>query len=175
MKQTYDSAPSIIVTCRGQDWAEVQLTQGRWAKVDIADIPLVAGRRWRFGAGYAYRTQGKSVILMHREILRLPPGDPRFTDHINHDGTDNRRTNIRPCSRSENMANAYLSRKSSSRFRGVYWEPNKQTWHAHITIQCVHHDLGRFEVEEEAALAYRRAAIEAWGDFIFLDDVRQST
>jgi hypothetical protein len=170
---TGDPLPaSVIVVNEGEDWANVELNKGRWAKIDRADIDLIAGKRWKFSGGYSYRKQGAVSIPMHREILGLPPGDPRLTDHANHDGTDNRRANIRPCTPSQNMANS-VSRKQgmSSQFRGVSWNPSRKAWQFGITVNGKRSPFVYFDTEEEAALAYNRAALEAWGEFAVLNDL----
>jgi hypothetical protein len=163
--------PSIIVINQGEDWAHVELTKGRWAKIDRQDIPLVTGHRWKFSAGYAYRNDRGRVILMHRLILGLGPNDPRETDHANHDGLDNRRANIRPCTPSQNQANSHHRRRSTSGYIGVYWNTHYRRWQAVIQIEGDRRVLGYFIFLRSAARAYNRAALTARGEFAVLNDL----
>jgi len=84
---------------------------------------------------------------MHRLILGLEVGDKRHVDHINHDGLNNQRMNLRICSRTQNMRN----RKST----GVYHDRN--AWKASIGIDGRTVYLGRFKKKSDA-LEARRAA-----------------
>ena len=142
------------------------------ALVDAPDLALVSGHTWRplrghNGKVYAYANRN-GLIYMHRLILGTPPG--METDHRNGDGLDNRRANLRVATPSQNSANmgkpARPDRSAhTSRFKGVSWDRTRQKWLAKICLNGLHRNLGRYESESDAAHAYDRAAIEAWGEF----------
>jgi hypothetical protein len=106
---------------------------------------------------------------MHREILGFGPGDPPI-DHRNHDGLDNRRQNLRPCTYGQNQVNS--KPRNGRRFKGVYrhsphWR--KKRFQAHITVANKRISLGYFLTEREAARAYDIAARKHFGDFAKLN------
>ena len=96
-------------------------------------------------------------------------------DHINHNGLDNRRENLRVCDRNQNQANARPGSNQSSVYKGVYFKKNRShrptPWIAQIQVDLRQIHLGCFSTEEEAALAYNRAALIYFGEFAFLNDV----
>jgi hypothetical protein len=128
------------------------------ALVSACDYERLSQWRWTLDpAGYARRGARfdgvKRTLLMHREVLELEAGDSREVDHWNRDTIDNRRSNLRPCTRAENKQNlsdaGYAG--GTSRFRGVSWESRRGCWQAHIKIDGVGTFLGYFVDEEQAA------------------------
>jgi hypothetical protein len=89
-------------------------------------------------------------------------------DHINGDGLDNRRENLRICNHQQNSGNQG-PRGGSSRFKGVCWHKNHRIWAAFIGIDFKQKHLGHFHTEEEAARAYDVAALEHFGEFAKLN------
>lgn len=89
-------------------------------------------------------------------------------DHINRVRDDNRIENLRPCNHSQNLSNS-ASRKG--KYKGVTFCKYTQRWRAQITLNGVHHCLGRHNTPEEAALAYNEAAVRRNGDFEYLNKV----
>jgi hypothetical protein len=151
---------------------EIPLTQGFVALVDDEDYErIVAAGPWQLRrsphAFYALHGErspdGTNVTTyMHRLILDAPAG--LQVDHINRDGLDNRKQNMRLCSRSENRGNTIKQRGNySSRYKGV--SRHGQAWQAHIGENGVLRHLGTFSSETEAAEAYDSAAKERWGEF----------
>ena len=125
------------------------------AIIDAADAEWVGQWQWGMSkqGGYAVRGQG---IKLHRELLGLKRGDPRFGDHINRDVLDDRRANLRILTASESAQNV-SSRKHSSKYRGVIWVGGANTWWAvaHVGRKRVYSQ--RFATEQEAAEAARAA------------------
>ncbi len=113
-----------------------------------------------------------TTFPMHRRILGMGPysTDRRDVDHVNGDGLDNRRENLRATTRPQNLANT-AGRGGTSSFKGVSFESQTRRWKAQITVDGRHRGLGRYDTEEEAAFAYNAAAFEAWGDHARLNDV----
>lgn len=86
-------------------------------------------------------------------------------DHINGVRNDNRISNLRLASRSQNGRNAKIGRKNKSGFKGVSWDCQHRKWNARVRLNGKSKNLGVFENKEDAAAAYRRAAAEIYGEF----------
>jgi hypothetical protein len=87
-------------------------------------------------------------------------------DHIDHNKINNHIENIREVNRSQNRANSKKRKGCSSKFKGVFrhCDSCKKPWRSQIEINGHQNRLGDFAIEEDAARAYDRAAIEAWGE-----------
>ena len=156
----------------------IELTQGKIALVDDEDYESLIKHSWCLSkcsnTNYAIRgvtENGKHrSILMHREIMRPPPG--LIVDHINGDGLDNRKANLRLVTESQNHYNQKKqSRPTSSAYKGVYWHKRDKVWMVRIQSTGTYHYIGSFKSEREAALAYNRAAIRLHGNHAKLNIV----
>ena len=103
--------------------------------------------------------------MMHRLVMAAVSG--QSVDHIDGNGLNNQRANLRLATQSQNLANS-SGRPHSSKYKGVFWskdERYKRRWWARIKKNGKSTHLGIFATEEEAAAAYNQAAIEMFGDF----------
>lgn len=156
---------------------EIKLTRGLFALVDDSDYEWLNQCKWyankidqTFYACRGVNSSGnRSTILMHRLILGLKPGDKRQSDHINQNGLDNQRTNLRSASASQNQANRRFRKDNHSGYRGVRWDKQKQCWRADITFHSKSMCLGLFKNRQEAAMAYDLKAKEFFGEFANLN------
>lgn len=159
---------------------EVPLPCGRSALVDAEDESLIRGYRWASHEGSRATTRyvrasvrsadGKwTYVLMHRLILAVGPGV--VVDHVNHDGLDNRRANLRVCSLTQNNGNRRLNRNNRSGFKGVYRDTRPGKWRAVLRVNGRARTLGRYASPEEAAKAYDEAAIAHFGEFALTNSV----
>ena len=150
----------------------IPLTRGKFAIVDAADYESLSQHKW-FANGdehrgfYAGRRVGSKLLLMHRVIMNPPEG--MVVDHIDGNGLNNRRSNLRLCTQKQNSRNAAPSRRSSSRFKGVYFNKRTRKWIATIGYNGKTIHLGSFDDEIEAARAYDRKARELFGEFAYLN------
>ncbi len=152
----------------------IPLTQGKYAIVDAADYKWLSQWKWcavRSGnCWYAYRKRRRKTIRMHQVLMNPPDG--MIVDHINGNGLDNRRVNLRICTRRENAWN-HGRRKpenASSQFIGVFRDkraPGK--CHVRVTRDGQATKLGPFDDEIEAARVRDRIARELHGDFAWLN------
>jgi hypothetical protein len=166
---------------------EIPLTQGKVAVIDDEDYPLIARFRWyarRQPRGndlwYAVtnrpqadgRRPSPACYLMHRVITGIADaGRGPHVDHRNHDGLDNRRSNLRLSDQAHNNGNQRKQRRTTtSRYKGVYWSSTYGCWIAEIKLGTRRH-LGRFTEESAAALAYNAAARDLFGEFAFVNNV----
>jgi hypothetical protein len=143
------------------------------ALVDDADYELVSQYRWHirnsshhkrgFYAVTNIRRDGgvRTGLTMHRLIL------PEYlrVDHIDGSGLNNQRSNLRPATNSQNMANRRPNLGTSSPYKGVWWDSKGACWRAEIQAAKVRHHLGIFTFEVDAAHAYDAAAIELFGEY----------
>lgn len=154
---------------------------GRVALIDDEDYHLVRQYRWyvhvderrpgRPHGPYARTTINATTSgrphwspLMHNLIMGC-----LGLDHANRNGLDNRRSNLRPATASQNTCNQPSRTGSSSQFKGVFWIKPQRVWGATITINRERRKLGRFSSEIQAALAYDAAARALHGEFALLN------
>lgn len=163
----------------------IPLTQGKYAIVDDCDFEGVNQYKW-----YTYRHTGRPAhgiamfyavrkikgggkgrysTSMHRQVLQAKRGQQ--IDHINHDGLDNRRENLRFCTSEQNNRNRRPRVGVSSAYKGVSREQEAalKEWRAQIRVNGKSVNLGQFDNEIDAAIAYDNKAKEAWGDFAYLN------
>ncbi len=157
--------------------AEIRLISGDVAFVDDEDLSMASQYRWspsrvngvtKYAMTSVRDANGKGrTVYMHRLIADAPKRVE--VDHINCDGLDNRRANLRLASRSENACNVLKTAGRSSMYRGVSWYKALSKWEAYIMKGKKQKLIGRFESETEAALAYDANARELFGDFARLN------
>lgn len=154
---------------------EIPLTQGRVAVIDVEDADLIAPYKWHavrhrrtFYAVRAVKLDSgdRKQRYMHSVITEFAT-----TDHINGDGLDNRRDNLRSASQSQNLGNRRKTTPGSSQFKGVSWSRPRSKWQVQIQQDGRRPRLGRhyFDDEVVAALAYDAAARRLFGEFAALN------
>lgn len=145
---------------------EIRLTQDKVALVDDQDSWLDQYEWYAFGDNNkrerwcAVRKHDRA--LMHRLILNAPEG--LVVDHINRNALDNRRNNLRLCTRSQNCMNS-MPHGGMSQYKGVTWNKSSQRWQA----ACQGKYIGMYDYEELAAQAYNVKAKELFGEFARLN------
>ena len=154
----------------------IELTKNKKTLVDDDWHELLSQFKWNAhegvkGCWYARRGgsfNGKRFNeRLHRVILSTPIGV--LVDHINGDGLDNRRENLRLCTHSENIRNSRPHKNASSKYKGVYWDKDRKKWRARIRVNDVLKHLGSFKSEEDAAMEYNKAAAFYFGEFAHLN------
>lgn len=149
--------------------------RGRVALVDVEDFDLVMQYRW--SVMEAVRGRGRSGPYAVTSSICDANGKQRTTrmhvlimgqlwiDHVNGDGLDNRRSNLRPATVAQNNRNRRPTVGTSSQFKGVRWYPPREKWNARIGHNGKLRHLGYFEDEIEAAKAYDEAARLLFGEY----------
>jgi len=158
----------------------IELTRGKIALVDDSDFDWVEKLSWRatrtcptgIERWYALHTVGPSgeTMYMHREIMiRLGFSPDTLFDHRDGDGLNNQRSNLRPCSATENVRNRRKEPGLSSRFKGVYWHIRDEKWIARLVNNRKSIYIGAFNDEESAGRAYDKKASVLFGEFAKLN------
>jgi len=149
----------------------IPLTQGKFAIVDAEDYDWLNQYKWYASkcknTFYACRAEGGKTIRMHREIMQAPKG--LVCNHINHNGLDNRKSNLRLCTNAQNCYNQRASATGTSKYKGVCWHKCRSKWSARIRCDGKFYNLGDFDDQMEAAMAYDNKAAELFGEFAYLN------
>jgi hypothetical protein len=154
----------------------IRLKTGESCFVDDADFEWLSLYEWKLHPkGYAYRSGGPGIRLMHREILGLKKG--QITDHEDRNKLNNQRSNLRQATHSQNHGNVWHKKNgASSRFKGVYFHKKSGKWAAQLQGmkkgKRTRFHLGLHGTEEEAARAYNAYAVRYFGkEFALLNPV----
>jgi len=155
--------------------AHVKLTQGKTAIIDDEDADIVSRFKWRaqkdrhrFYAMACIPQSGRPSkdVALHRLVMRLPPYE---VDHINGDGLDCRKENLRGATHAQNQRNRRVNANSKTRIKGV--SKRKGRYYARISYDGRTKYIGRFKTAIEAAKAYNAASIKYHGEFGRLNPV----
>ncbi len=160
-------------------YKEIPLSKDKVTIVDESDYSILIQWKWYYAnSGYAGKSthiplgRGKRKIkcdLMHRIIMNCPKN--MQVDHINMDKLDNRRLNLRICTRTENKGNIKSYKNSTSLFKGVSWDSSRKKWLAQMVKGGKKILMKRFSSEIEAALAYNEAAKKYFGEFARINEI----
>lgn len=160
----------------------IELSRGLFAIVDDADFEYINQWKWfaksngKFKNGfYAARSvhfkneQGKNsgrTVFMHRVILGIDGVSHKIheADHVNHNGLDNRKCNLRLADRSKNCSNKRKKENTVTAFKGVSVQKNGR-FNAHIKHKQKNISIGSFDTPVQAAMAYDLKAKELFGEF----------
>lgn len=155
----------------GDGTMSVPLGRGLTALIDTADRALVEHWRWTSSMVgrriYAVHRAGAASVPMHRVLMGAP--DELDVDHIDGNGLNNCRSNLRLATRSENMANVPVRRSNTSGFTGVSRHSVSGRWRATIKQDGRQVHIGFFDTPEDAARAYDARAREVFGAFARLN------
>lgn len=142
--------------------------KGLYFQIDEDDYPRIKIRSWSLSVSgknkyYLHAGINSKVVRLHRYILNAPP--ELEVDHINGDGLDNRKSNLRLCTSSQNNQNASRRTDNTSGYKGVNWFKPRQRWVARIQVDGKRIGLGSFKDKEMANVAYNQACIKYHQEF----------
>lgn len=168
----------------------IKLTQEKFVLVDNEDFKWLNQSKWYLHKSYnsphyatrtvLTRSQNKQKnikkkekkLWMHREIMQHKLNRELLCneqiDHINRNTLDNQRSNLRLCTNSQNQMNM-KSKTGSSKYKGVNWHKQHKKWQSRIQFNKRQINLGYFDIEIEAAIAYNQAALKYFGEFARLN------
>lgn len=104
---------------------------------------------------------------MHLSVMGHPYG--MKTDHVNRNTLDNRRSNLRVCTHSQNLANSVRAINNRSGKKGVCWKKENNKWCVQIGYHGVRTHVGYYDSIEDAAMAYDNKAKELFGEFAYIN------
>jgi len=163
--------PSETVKKGAKAARPIPLTRGKFALVDAEDYYQLAQFKWHTETGtktfYAVRNHAGKQVKMHRAIMAAP--SHLLVDHINHNGLDNRKANLRLCTRAQNNCNVVSRKGSASKYKGVNWYKVGKKWTASVRSNKKFYHLGYFTDETAAARAYDKRASQLHGRFACLN------
>lgn len=157
------------------NYIQIPLSRGYIALIDEIDGDL-AQYRWYATSGrclYAGRNINKNGVHanvnMHRivmeRILGRTPCSQEFVDHIDRNGLNNCRTNLRLATPSQNLYNQKRRRDNTSGCKGIYWNKQNKKWDVRIHVNSERIYLGFYDDLNEAKEVYRQAALKYHGEF----------
>ncbi len=156
----------------------IPLTQGKFALVDDSDFEWLNQWSWctrkkKENCFYAGRNdwlnKRNHILLMERQIMK--PAKGMEVDHKNGNSLDNRRHNLRICTRRQNLKNQAMHKNNKCGFKGVYWSYTSKKWCSKIFVDGKSKNLGVYFCIIEAARAYDKAAMKYHGEFARLNNV----
>lgn len=139
---------------------------------DLEDYDLIKDHCWFLNKGGYVCTnirdvnKNNTIILMHRLVMNCVD-DKVSVDHINHMTNDNRKSNLRIATQSQNLMNQSMNKNNSSGVKGVYFDNHRNKWVAEIKINRAKKNLGGFTDFNEAVEARKKAEEELFGEFSF--------
>lgn len=145
----------ILVDDEDFDW----LNQWHWSSTSVKN-----GRK-----PYARRNPKSGHVYLHRLIKNCPK--EKEVDHINGDTLDNRKRNLRICSKSENSMNHGKRSDNTSGFKGVCWDKATKKWRVEIMVRRKPIYMGVFSSKSKAAKIYNEAAKKLHGEFARLNKI----
>lgn len=146
---------------------------GRQILVDDTDYETIAQFRWytnpHKGLCYAFNSNGDSV---HGLIMQPNTKTGEMVDHIDGNGLNNKRDNLRICTCHQNILNSKSKENATSKFKGVKYNNRLKKWIARISYNYQSYLIGEYDTENEAALAYNQKAIELHKGFARLNIIK---
>lgn len=152
-KENMDTSPTVI---------EFPLSNGGTTRIDASDLPAVSSRKWakqQNGGSTYVRATSKPRVYLHQFLVPTSAS----VDHIDRDGLNNCRSNLRAASSREQTLNRRRPKHGKSPYRGVHFDAARKKWVASVGSRPRHYQ-GRFDFVTEAALAYDRGALRAYGN-----------
>lgn len=163
---------------------KIKLTQNKYVFVDNEDYNELIKYKWNArksnkGSDIWYAWRGihhrkimpqQELISMHSQVLNFPKN---YIDHINGNGLDNRKQNLRSCTFSQNIWNQKIRKNNTSGFKGVSWDKYNKKWRSRIGFNYKYILIGYFDDPINAANAYNKKAKELFGKFARLNVINK--
>lgn len=176
--------PRVTSMAKRKPFRKIKLTQGKYALVDVEDYEkLIAMGKWcyldrpsRHGYAGKFDPETQKTKFMQGFIIQKP-NDSIFIDHINMKTLDNRKSNLRLCTKSQNCCNSpsRTTKRRSSQYKGVCFLQKKKSWLTQVYIGGKRVFRKTFRSETEAALAYNKYAAKYHGEFAYRNIIKRKS
>lgn len=148
------------------DYAEIVLydkncEEVNRALIDLDDVDKVNQYKWYMSHGYVRSATANTFL--HRLVMNCP--EEMVIDHINHNPLDNRKSNLRICTKQQNNMNKKFMSNNTSGCMGVYWTNREKRWISKICYKGEEICLGYYKTKEEAIEARKQAEIDLFGEY----------
>ena len=151
----------------------IHLSKGLKCIVDDEDYEKFASFKWFAHKSTSKHYAARSLIsgrrvLLHREIIGIKTDYKHIktqVDHINSNSLDNRKSNLRICSNSQNSKNRSIGSNNRSGYKGVFFHKRSKSWQAMIRVDGKRLWLGSFKNKKDAAIKYNQSAKENHGEY----------
>lgn len=149
------------------DMRFIPLTQGKRAVVDDEDYEFLNQWKWHINRDTPSRMMGSRKNRKRQDMGRLLMNNPvgKVVDHKNRNRLDNRRANLRICTKKQNLANRGVNKNSTTGYKGVHFDSRHKSYN--VVIKGKH--IGSYKTLEEAAVVYDKKATELYGEFAYLN------
>lgn len=155
------------------EYRTIKLTRGQSTVVDAADFEELSKYKWQASWSptskkfYATRSEyignyKRKHIRMNRQVMGFPPG---IVDHADRNTLNNRRSNLRVATTSQNQFNSKVRSTNKCGIKGIYFITKEKRWCAEIKVNGKTRRLGRYRTSDEAAASYRTAILAVAGEF----------
>ncbi len=141
--------------------------------IDEEDLEFVKSKKWNVHKGtssktsyvytWTYQNRVVSMIQMHRLLLGVNGDNTYVVDHIDHNGLNNKRSNLRLCLSAENSWNQEIRRNNTTGYKGVSRQGTANKYSARVMKHGVSYDMGWYDTPEEAGIAYDIGALYLHG------------
>lgn len=151
--------------------------EGKVAVINRKDLAFFASHKWWLDPKRGIMRHrkagemGPKTIYYHREITGFEHGIE--VDHINRNPLDNRRENLRPATRKQNIRNTSVRSDNISGYKGVSWVSARGEWLARIVHDGGIISRGPFKCRHEAAKVYNELAMKYHGEFAFINEIKE--
>lgn len=159
------------------------IVENQTVLIDKEDAHFIHMRNWKAFKkpnGYYIKSsktakdRSVKVLWLHRLIMGVNDLNWKdsIVDHINGNTLDNRRSNLRIVTTSQNNVNSKVFKNNKTGFKGVDFKKSENKFRARISVNCTRIELGLFNTPQQAAIAYNNAAIKYYGDHAKLNIIR---
>lgn len=167
-----------------KDWRYITVHPGLKVKIDSEDFDRVSAHSWRVTKGTTNRQRvvtsvrtpkGVRSITLGAFLMKPPKGKQVYPRRFN-EGLDYRKNNLIVCTLQERQRLLPKKRvKSTSSYRGVSFSKSDGKWRAGIEVDGHSINLGNFKTEDDAAMAYNKAARKYFGDLAYQNQVGENS